>query len=109
MTGRAGATADDLFAAMMSAETIGDANEPEPEPKEDLPEFPVECLPPLLEHQARAISELCGVPLGMSAPMVLAVASASIGKGLRVRVCQDASHQPISSCWSVKRAAAAAA
>ena len=37
---RAGATADDLFAAMMSAETIGDANEPEPEPKEDLPEFP---------------------------------------------------------------------
>jgi hypothetical protein len=32
---RAGATADDLFAAMMSAETIGDANEPESEPKED--------------------------------------------------------------------------
>ena len=81
---RAGATADDLFAAMMSAETIGDANEPESESKEDLPDFPVECLPPLLERQARAISELCGVPLGMSAPMVLAVASASIGKGLRV-------------------------
>ena len=87
---RAGATSDDLFAAMMSAETIRDANkhefEPEPEPKEDaLPEFPVECLPPILEREARAISELCGVPLAMSAPMVLAMASASIGKGLRVR------------------------
>ena len=91
MTGRARARrSDDLLAAMMSAETIRDANkhefEPEPEPKEDaLPEFPVECLPPILEREARAISELCGVPLAMSAPMVLAVASASIGKGLRVR------------------------
>jgi Protein of unknown function (DUF3987) len=82
---RAGATADDLFAAMMSAETIREANEPEPDPKEDLQEFRVECLPPLLERQVRAISELCGVPFAMSAPMVLAVASASIGKGLLVR------------------------
>ena len=87
---RAGATSDDLFAAHRRAETIRDANkhefEPEPEPKEDaLAEFPVECLPPILEREARAISELCGVPLAMSAPMVLAVASASIGKGLRVR------------------------
>jgi hypothetical protein len=86
---KAGATDKDLLKAVMSAETIR-ANEhefePEPEPKEDaLPEFPVECLPPILERQARAISELCGVPLAMSAPMVLAVASASIGKGLRVR------------------------
>src|SRR4029077_14185101 len=87
---KAGATDKDLLAAMMSAETIRDANkiefEPEPEPKEDaLPEFPVECLPPILEREARAISELCGVPLAMSAPMVLATASASIGKGLRVQ------------------------
>jgi len=53
--------------------------------EEKIPDFPAECLPPILEREARAISELCGVPLAMSAPMVLAVASASIGKGLRVR------------------------
>jgi hypothetical protein len=87
---RAGATSDDLFTAMMSAEIIRDANkhepESEPEPtKAALPEFPVECLPPILEREARAISALCGVPPGMTAPMVLATASASIGKGLRVR------------------------
>jgi hypothetical protein len=88
---RAGATADDLLGAMLNAETIGKANdqtasvESEPEAEECLPDFPAECLPPVLERQARGISELCGVPLGMSAPMVLAVASISIGKGLRVR------------------------
>ena len=89
-THKAKATSDDLFAAMMNAETIGHANhqtasaefELEEEP---LPEFPVECLPAILEREARAISGLCGVPLGMSGPMVLATASASIGKGLRVR------------------------
>jgi Protein of unknown function (DUF3987)/CHC2 zinc finger len=87
---KAGATDKDLLDAIMSAETIRDANkhefEPEPEPKEDaLPEFPVECLPPILEREASAISALCGVPTAMSGPMVLATASASIGKGLRVR------------------------
>jgi hypothetical protein len=88
---RAGATTDDLLAAMMSAEVIGkiivrieEPAEAEPESEERLPDFPAECLPPILQREARAISELCGVPLAMSAPMVLAVASASIGKGLRV-------------------------
>jgi len=52
---------------------------------ECIPDFPVECLPPVLEREARAISELCRVPLGMVAPMILATASASIGRGLRVR------------------------
>jgi uncharacterized protein DUF3987 len=53
--------------------------------EDKIPDFPVECLPPMLEREARGIGELCGVPLAMSGPMVLAVASASIGKGLRVR------------------------
>ncbi len=52
---------------------------------ERIPDFPVECLPPVLEREARGITELCGVPVAMSAPMVLATASISIGKGLRVR------------------------
>jgi uncharacterized protein DUF3987/CHC2-type zinc finger protein len=85
---RAGATADDLYVAMMKAETISAVVTGEPEPaeaEEQLADFPIECLPPILQRVARAISELCGVPLAMSAAMVLAVASASIGKGLRVR------------------------
>ncbi len=55
-------------------------------PTEDrIPDFPAECLPPILERQARGIADLCGVPIAMSAPMVLAMASISIGKGLQVR------------------------
>jgi hypothetical protein len=52
---------------------------------EKIPDFPAECLPPILQREARAISELCGVPHGMSAPMLHAVAGASIGNRLRVR------------------------
>ena len=52
---------------------------------ERIPDFPIECLPPVLERQAHAISDLCRVCLGMVAPMILATASASIGRGLRVR------------------------
>ncbi len=50
-------------------------------------DFPAECLPPILEEQARAIAAVRRVPLGMVAPMILATASASIGKGLLVRDC----------------------
>src|SRR5262249_25231946 len=90
---RAGATSKDLLEAMKHAETICKPSaqeilgqqsadtESEPEPDERLPDFPAECLPPILQREACAISELCGVPLAMSAPMVLAVASATIGKG----------------------------
>jgi hypothetical protein len=92
---RAGVTAEELLAAMMGAEIIRETHaaqverstdaEAEPGTEARLPDFPVEYLPPILEREAQAISELCGVPLAMSGPMVLAVASASIGKGLRVR------------------------
>lgn len=51
-------------------------------------EFPVTCLPAVLRRQAEAIAEVCGVPVAMSAPMVLATASAAIGRGLRVRSLQ---------------------
>jgi hypothetical protein len=67
-----------------SAEESSAVQTPAPE-DERIPDFPVDCLPPVLAAQARAISDVCGVPLGMSAPMVLATASASIGRGLRVR------------------------
>jgi len=52
-----------------------------------IPDFAVECLPPILEKQVRAIAAVRRVPLAMAAPMVMATASASIGKGLRVRDC----------------------
>lgn len=52
---------------------------------ERIPDFPKDCLPPILEKQAQAIADLCRLPRGMVAPMVLATASASLGRGLRVK------------------------
>ena len=77
------------YSAAERAEEAADEGEsspvetPAPE-TEGIPDFPVECLPPVLAKIARAIADVCRVPLGMSAPMVLATASASIGRGLRV-------------------------
>jgi len=48
-------------------------------------EFPITCLPRVLRRHAEAIAEVCRVPVAMSAPMVLATASAAIGRGLLVR------------------------
>jgi hypothetical protein len=48
-------------------------------------EFPINCLPLVLRRHAEAIAEVCRVPVAMSAPMVLATASAAIGRGLLVR------------------------
>ena len=52
--------------------------------EESISDFPAECLPPVLESIVRAIAGVCRVPLGMAAPMVLATASASLGRGLYV-------------------------
>lgn len=52
--------------------------------EEAIPDFPAGCLPPVLEAIAQEIAEVCRVPLGMAAPMVLATASASLGRGLHV-------------------------
>lgn len=49
------------------------------------PDFPIHCLPKVLRREAEAIAEICRVPVGMAAPMVLATASAAIGSGLKVR------------------------
>lgn len=77
--------AERVYSAVERAQGGAEPNEADAPTEERIPDFPVECLPPVLERMARGISELCGVPLGMSAPMVLAVASISLGKGLRVR------------------------
>jgi hypothetical protein len=94
---RADGTVDALFHAMVAARTISagdDQIESDPAVAEGeseadvaggIADFPVDCLPPLLKNQVRAISALCGVPMAMSGPMVLGTASIAIGRGLRVR------------------------
>jgi len=47
--------------------------------------FPVEALPGVLRKMVQAIAEVGGVPVAMSAPMVLAAASAAVGRGVRVK------------------------
>lgn len=79
MTGRTYSAAE--RADLTSAATT----DPAPSREETIADFPIDALPPVLAAQARAIAEVCRVPLGMSAPMVLATASASLGRGLRVR------------------------
>lgn len=77
--------ADRIYSAVERASGGATPNETDSASDERLPDFPANCLPEILERQARGIGDLCGVPVGMSAPMVLATASISIGKGLRVR------------------------
>lgn len=77
--------ADRVYSAVERASGGATPNEHDNAAEARIPDFPAECLPPILQRQARGISDLCGVPVAMSAPMVLATASISIGKGLRVR------------------------
>ena len=66
----------------------GEDSTPEQAPAPDaerIPDFPVECLPPILAKMAVGIADVTGTPLAMSAPMILAAASASIGRALQVR------------------------
>jgi replicative DNA helicase len=60
---------------------------PTPEAEEGrIPPFPVDALPPILRNITRAISEVCGMPHDLSGPMVLATASACLGRGLMAEV-----------------------
>ena len=61
----------------------GEVPEIEAEPPVDL--FPVEALPGVLRKMAEAIADVGGVPVAMSAPLVLAAASAAVGRGVRVK------------------------
>src|SRR4051794_9115559 len=77
--------AERVYSAVERANETHSEAEGEAAAEERIADFPVECLPAVLERQTRAISELCGTPFSMAAPMVLATASISIGKGLVVR------------------------
>jgi len=53
---------------------------------DDAPDpFPVTALPPVLARMVEQIADVAGVPAAMSGPLVLAAASASIGRGCRVK------------------------
>lgn len=47
--------------------------------------FPSEALPPVLRKMAEAVAEIERLPVAMSAPMTLAVASAALGRGVLLR------------------------
>ncbi len=68
----------------MSKRIFNPAERAEAEAKGEVapPSFPAECLPPILRRMAEGVAELQRVPVAMTAPMVLAVASASLGRGV---------------------------
>ena len=47
--------------------------------------FPVGALPPVLEEMATAMANVLHIPVDLTGPLVLATASAAIGKGCQVR------------------------
>ena len=49
------------------------------------PPFPSECLPPVLRKTAEGVAEIERLPVAMTAPMCLAVASAALGRGVMLR------------------------
>ena len=98
---RAGATLDDMNAAMETAADI-EPSVPTPEARlsqesrmsrrdddsfddPTLQPFPIECLPGAAGQMARAIAECERVPLSLSCCCVLGIGSASIGVGFSVR------------------------
>jgi hypothetical protein len=87
---RAGATADDLLAAMVNAEVVSEAKNDKSESTES-PEatqarpFPLHCLPPVCEAMARAVCETARVKESLPGCCTLGIVSASIGAGLQVR------------------------
>lgn len=69
----------------IEAEISQPENPAEEFPADPVDPFPVECLPVVLRRMAEAIADVGGVPVAMSAPLVLAAASAAIGRGVRVK------------------------
>ena len=69
----------------MNIETEIPGQQQETEEPKQPKTFPVQCLPPALEDMATAMSEVLHVPVDFTGPLVLATASAAIGKGCLVR------------------------
>src|SRR5439155_8709426 len=87
---RAGATADDVLAAIINAEVIREPSNRKSE-STGLPEttqaqpFPLHCLPPACEAMGRAVCETVRVLESLPGCCTLGILSAAIGAGLQVR------------------------
>ena len=88
---RAGATAEDLLAAMVNAEVVrafegfaGSSGEQELENKNKEP-FPLASLPPLVEAMAKEVCVTVLVPERLAGCCALGILSASIGAGLEIQ------------------------
>ena len=94
---KAGATADDLLAAVVNAKKLESVqsfggidgfveNGPvDDEPSEAAEPFPLHCLPPLVEAMAREVCATERVPESLAGCCALGILSASIGSGLAVQ------------------------
>jgi hypothetical protein len=104
---KAGATADELLAAMKAAPTIGtgliaestftpapvtikgangeqESESGEEEPEKPLPKFRIEHVRPLLADIAKATSDSIGTPIEMCAPIALFTFAGCLGKAIRL-------------------------
>jgi len=82
---RAGATADDLLAAMMNAELIREAKGESSREITQPQAFPVRCLSSVCEPMARAICDTVRVLESLPGCCILGILSAAIGRGLQVK------------------------
>ena len=99
---KAGATADDLLAAMVNAEKLEsvqpfdgidgfvEGGPADDEPSEAAEPFPLHCLPSLVEAMAKEVCATERVPESLAGCCALGILSASIGAGL---VVQSASNR----------------
>jgi hypothetical protein len=87
---RAGATSDELLAAMMSAEVIREAPKgksdatTQPEIPQAQP-FPLHCLPPICKAMAGAVCKTVRVLESLPGSCTLGILSAALGRGLQVK------------------------
>lgn len=83
---RAGATAEDLFAAVQNAEELKSVQpfECSDESSETAQCFPLHCLPSQIEAMAKAVCATERVPESLAGCCALGILSASIGAGLQV-------------------------
>jgi hypothetical protein len=66
-----------------------DEDDDEDNEQKELSAFPLKSFPKTLREMSKAISESVKVPIELSAPAVLATASAAVGKGLQVKSGAD--------------------
>ncbi len=65
-----------------------------PNPLADLPKFPIDALPPILQSAASEVARFCKVPIESAATIALSMAATAIGKKARIAERQGLNHWP---------------